>query len=104
MPSAQTSQSYEILSGSVEGLCLSLSPEAGGWTQTPSLLIAEPVVLRVALFLNHAFFPPELIQRAPFLFHGNVVQSYMTQDLLLTSLHLRLMDRGPLLPSGKGSL
>lgn len=78
--------------------------EAGCWTQTPSLVNTEPVMLSFALVFNHVLFPLELIQRAPFLFHGNVVQSYMTQDLLLTSLHLRLMDRGPLLPSGKGSL
>ena len=86
MPSGRMSHGHEILSGSVEGLCLSLSQEAGGWTQTPSLLNAEPVVLRVALFLNHVFFRLELIQRAPFIFHGDIVQLYMSEAILLDTV------------------
>lgn len=56
--------------------------EAGCWTQTPSLVNTEPVMLSFALVFNHVLFPLELIQRAPFLFHGNIIQSYMNEDIL----------------------
>ena len=61
---------------------LLFSREAGCWTQTPSLVNTELVMLSFALVFNHVLFPLELIQRAPFVFHGNIIQSYMNEDIL----------------------
>ena len=87
-------RAMKTFQGAAEGLCLLFSQEAGGWSQTPSLLNAEPVVPSVALFLNHVFLPLELILRTPFLFHGNTIQSYMTKDILLTVAFMSLPKRG----------
>ena len=43
-------------------------------------------MLRVALFLNRVFFRLELIQRAPFIFHGDIVQLYMSEAILLDTV------------------
>lgn len=73
---------------------LLFSREAGCWTQTPSLVNTEPVMLSFALVFNHVLFPVELIQRAPFLFHGNAIQSYINTVILLTVASMLLPKTG----------